>query len=59
MHNVWLQAGSNASNHRQDQSALSILAHKLSYPLTFLDDIGVQVHRDVDVQLVIMGRSAR
>jgi hypothetical protein len=46
--------GSNRSNHRQDQAALSILAHRFGFALKHLSNIGIEVHRDVDVELVIV-----
>jgi len=45
--------GSTRRNHRQDQSALSILAHSHGYPLAQLPSVGIEVHRDVDIELVI------
>ena len=50
--------GSNRSNHRWDQAALSMLAHKLGYELAHLGDIGIDVHRDIEGELVIVGGHA-
>jgi len=50
--------GSNSSNHRWDQAALSMLAHKLGYEFALVGDIGIEVHRDIEAELVILGGHA-
>lgn len=46
-------SGSSRANHRHDQSALSILVHAQGYRLHLLSSVGVEAHRDVDIELVV------